>query len=107
MQCLAAALVVANALGAAQSLAVANKSKTPSVQALMQSATTMWKNAARANETLILELGQGGARADHEAKHRQVYEANMQWAANSSNCKVSCGEHHGTRQSLLPAAISS
>jgi hypothetical protein len=39
-------LLAATTLGAAQSLAVANKSKKPAIQALMESATTMLKNGA-------------------------------------------------------------
>jgi hypothetical protein len=39
-------LLLATSLGAAQSLAVANKSKKPAIQALMESATTMLKNGA-------------------------------------------------------------
>jgi hypothetical protein len=39
-------LLLATTLGAAQSLAVANKSKKPAIQALMESATTMLKNGA-------------------------------------------------------------
>lgn len=38
--------LLATTLGAAQSLAVANKSKKPAIQALMESATTMLKNGA-------------------------------------------------------------
>jgi len=39
-------LLLATTLGAAQSLAVANKSKKPAIQALMESASTMLKNGA-------------------------------------------------------------
>ena len=39
-------LILATTIGAAQSLAVANKSKKPAIQALMESATTMLKNGA-------------------------------------------------------------
>merc|ERR1712183_542775 len=31
--------------------------------------------------------------ADHEAEHKQVYETNMQWAAENSNDQVSFGEN--------------
>jgi hypothetical protein len=50
-------------------------------------------NSASAWEEFKARYGKVYNGPDHEAEHRQVYEVNMQWAAENSNAEVQFGEN--------------